>query len=118
MMANEAGVRPRVIHADGGATASRFLMQFVADTAGLEVRASDAADCSALGGALAGMLGLGLYRSTEELAALPRPGVSYHPAADPAVVATNCRGWERAVRGVLAAVETESEVSPRTGGLT
>src|SRR5207253_857036 len=65
MMRAQAGVPLRVIHADGGATANRFLMQFTADTAGLEVSVAEVPDCSALGAAMAGALGTGACASTE-----------------------------------------------------
>src|SRR6185295_13990679 len=53
-MQQNGGVKLRTIHADGGATRNRFLMQFIADMTGLEVSVAQMPDCSPLGTALAG----------------------------------------------------------------
>ncbi|MFN8090853.1 MAG: FGGY-family carbohydrate kinase [Vicinamibacteria bacterium] len=58
-MAVAAG-RPLVeLSADGGMVTNAFLMQFIADVARVGVRASAVPELSALGAALAGMLGAG-----------------------------------------------------------
>jgi len=101
-MQAEGGVALRELHGDGGPTANRLLMQFTADIAGVELRVAVAPDCSALGAAFAGMLGLGLQPSLEALAALPRDDLVYRPAMPAAAVRARCAGWERAVRQVLA----------------
>lgn len=101
-MRAEAGVPLAALSADGGPTANRFLMQFMADVSGVELRTAAAADCSALGAARAGMLGLGLYPSLAELAAAARSERTYAPAM-PAAEAERCRdGWRRAVAQVLS----------------
>jgi glycerol kinase len=76
-------------------------MQFTADLTGVELHIATMADCSALGAALAGMLGLGVYRSLDELAAAPRDETVYRPAMPPEQVQKNYAGWQRAVRQVL-----------------
>jgi len=90
------------IHADGGATCNAWLMQFLADMTGLEIVVSRMADCSALGAALAGMLGMGVYKSLDELAALPRETVRYSPAMPREQADRLHAGWKRAVKQVLA----------------
>jgi glycerol kinase len=101
MMNADAKIPLRFIRADGGPTRDRFLMQFTADMLGIELEVSEVPDCSALGAALAGMLGLGLCRGFEELAALPREAVRYQPRMDAATVERNAAGWAAAVRRVL-----------------
>ena len=91
----------RVLHADGGPTRNGFLMQFSADMIGLELDVSEVSESSAWGAASAGLLGLGVYKSLEDLAALPRSARTYRPqmprdAADQLHV-----GWQTAVRRVL-----------------
>ncbi len=101
-MQAEGGVALRELHGDGGPTANRLLMQFTADIAGVELRVPVTPDCSALGAAFAGMLGLGVHASLDALAALPRDDVVYRPMMPPAAVQARRAGWQRAVRQVLA----------------
>jgi glycerol kinase len=106
MMQSRAGVDLKTINADGGATRNKFLMQFIADMTGLSVTAAQIPDCSPLGAALAGMLGMGVHESFGELAHLPRETVTYEPQMPAVQVQQLCAGWKRAVKQVLAGVET------------
>jgi glycerol kinase len=101
MMRAGAGVAPRTILGDGGATANRFLMQSVADICGCELRTSSTAELSALGAAWSGMLGAALQPSLDAIAELPREMTHYRPqmAADRA--SRLHAGWKDAVRRVL-----------------
>jgi glycerol kinase len=101
MMGTAAGTDLRSIHADGGATRNRFLMQFTADMLGIPVHAADVCDCSALGAAMAGALGAGVYKSLDDVAALPRPSTSYTPAMSRQLVDQHLAGWRAAVASVL-----------------
>ena len=101
-MRSAGGIALQAIHADGGATRNAWLMQFLADMTGLEIVVSRMADCSALGAALAGALGLGLHGSLDELAALPRETVRYSPAMSRDQADRLHAGWKRAVKQVLA----------------
>jgi len=100
MMA-EANLRLRFVHADGGMVNNRFLLSFLAGITGLTVRASTLPELSALGAALSGGLGMGLFGSLEDLALLPHGFVEYHPAMEPALVEKSYQGWKDAVRRVL-----------------
>ena len=104
-MRAEAGVPLGTLHADGGPTASDFLMQLCADVAGVELRVSRMSDCSPLGAMLAGQMGLGLHRSLESLHSLRRDEVIYQPARNDAGVQVAYRGWQRAMRQVLGAAD-------------
>jgi len=97
-----AGVPVGALHADGGPTASRFLMQLTADITGVELRVAPMPDGSALGAVLAGRLGLGFVHSIPELAAAPREETVYRPARPAAQVASLYAGWQSAVHQVLA----------------
>ncbi len=97
----ESGIALQRLEVDGGPSANRLLMQFTADITGVELRASAAPDCSALGAALAGMLGLGIQPSLAHLSRLPRGDVAYRPALAPAAMAAGRAGWRHAVRQVL-----------------
>jgi glycerol kinase len=101
MMREDSGVTLQSIEADGGPTRDAFLMQFTADVLGIDVNVASAPDCSALGAASAGMLGAGLCRGLEELAARPRKTKVYSPRMDAALVKRNIDGWNVAVRRVF-----------------
>jgi glycerol kinase len=46
-------------------------------------------------------MGMGLYNSPEQLAALPRRAASYRPAMAKAQADQNYAGWKRAVQSVI-----------------
>ena len=102
-MRSRAGIDPKVIHADGGATRNRFLMQFIADVTGLELTAAQVPDCSPLGAAMAGALGMGIYSNLDELARLPRQAITYRPRMPADQVEKLVAGWKRALGQVLHA---------------
>jgi glycerol kinase len=101
MMRSDAGVSPQLLHADGGPTRNGFLMQFTADLVGLELVVSEVPESSALGAAMAGMLGQGMVDSLEKLAALPRETQSYLPQGEAEHIERLYAGWQAAVRRVL-----------------
>lgn len=102
-MRTEAGVALRSLQADGGPTANRLLMQFTADITQVELRVASSPDCSPLGAALAGMLGLGIHRTVSDVAALPRNEGIFAPAMSNETATALCAGWSNAVRLVATA---------------
>lgn len=100
-MRAESGVLLRQIHADGGATSSAFLMQFVADITGVELRVAANPHSSPLGAAMMGLLGLGLVPSPAGLAKLAAAEVNFLPTMPRDRVAANCAGWQKALAQVL-----------------
>jgi glycerol kinase len=101
LMAEDAGVNLQHVHGDGGATSNQFLMQFVADMTQLTVRASDLPELSALGAALAGLIGLGIYQSTDDITPLPQQYTDFTPILTPAAADKIYAGWLEAVQQVL-----------------
>lgn len=101
MISAEAGATPSIAHADGGPTGNEFLMQFVADLTRLELVVSDVAESSALGAAMAGMLGSKLVNSLDELARLPRETRCYRPQMSAQEAQRLYAGWKEAVQRVL-----------------
>ena len=101
MMRSDAGVTPQELHADGGPTCNGFLMQFTADLVGRELVVSDVPESSALGAAMAGLLGRGVVGSLDELAALPRETQAYRPRGNNGEVERLYAGWQAAVGRVL-----------------
>ena len=101
MMRADAKVGLKSLHCDGGPTKNNFLMQFTADLTRTELKVSDVAESSALGAAMQGMLGLGIYKSLNELAKLPRKQKAFHPHMKTAEAKALHDGWQRAVKRVL-----------------
>jgi glycerol kinase len=81
-------------------------MQFIADMTGLEVNAAQVAECSPLGAAMAGMIGMGAHGSLDELAKLPREVTAYRSTMPAAQVERLYAGWKRAVKQVLCGAES------------
>ena len=101
MMNKDAGVPLQNIQADGGPTRDAFLMQFTADLLGIDLQVAAVPDCSALGAAMAGMLGSGLHSSLEDLSVLPRETKTYSPQMNAATVQSHVDGWNVAVKRVF-----------------
>jgi glycerol kinase len=105
MMQNRSGVNLRTLRADGGASRNRFLMQFMADISGLEVVAAPIAECSPLGAAFLGALGMRLFASMDDISRLPFAGVKYQPSMPRDRAEAFRLGWKNAVKQQLAAIE-------------
>jgi len=101
MMRADAGLELHGLHADGGPTRNRFLMQFTADITRAELEVSEVAESSAWGAAMNGLLGLGLCRSLDDLAALPRETRVFRPQMDSSKAEQLHAGWLAAVKRVL-----------------
>ncbi len=101
MMRADAKVKLQSLHADGGPTKNKFLMQFTADLTRTEIKAAEVAESSAWGVAMNGLLGLGIYKSLDELAKLPRAQQVFRPQMKPADATKFHAGWQRAVKRVL-----------------
>lgn len=96
-----SGAPIRALRVDGGPTRNALLMQLVADMSRCELHATDESNLSALGAAMAGMLGLGMSDSLADLARLQRRSKAYTPASAAADAQLAMRGWRDAVRRVL-----------------
>ena len=101
MMRKDSNIQLRHLHADGGPTRNKFIMQFTADITGAELKVSEVAESSAWGAAMQGLLGLGLCNSLNDLAALPRKSKSFRPEMKAATVSRFHKGWLAAVKRVL-----------------
>ena len=101
MMRAEARIKVQMLHADGGPTRDRFLMQFTADITGVDLSVSDVAESSAWGAVMNGLLGLGVYLSPKEFAKLPRHETIFRPKMKAAEARKLHDGWVTAVNRVL-----------------
>jgi len=97
----EAGILLTTLHADGGASANPLLMQFQADLVQCPVRVSVSTDVSALGAAYLAGLGVGVWKSTEELAGLQRGEQLYTPTMPAAQRSARLAGWRDTLARVL-----------------
>ena len=101
MMRAESKINLRSLHADGGPTRNNFIMQFTTDITGVKLKVSDVPESSAWGAAMTGLLGLGIYKSLEQLAKLPREQKHFRPQMKTVEVKNNYDGWRQAVKRVL-----------------
>ncbi|TWT91054.1 Glycerol kinase [Pseudobythopirellula maris] len=100
-MADEGSPRPAMLFADGGPTRNEVLMQMVADLARVEVTVAQLPESSATGAVLAGLLGLGVVGSFDELRGLTRETRVYRPELPEPRADELVAGWRAAVRRVL-----------------
>ncbi|MFH2131922.1 MAG: FGGY-family carbohydrate kinase, partial [bacterium] len=101
MMKADAEVELKIIFCDGGATNNRFLMQFIADITGLELKVSKTFELSPKGAVFLGALGMGIYASTQELNELPADFTTYRPKMSEKKASQNYMGWRDAVACLL-----------------
>jgi glycerol kinase len=90
------------LHADGGASRNRVLMQFQADILGAPVIASGIEELSALGTAMMAGVSTGLFKDLQDIAALPFEFSEYQPALEPMKRENLLKGWKAAVQQALA----------------
>ncbi len=100
-MRADSKIKVRNLHADGGPTRDRFLMQFTADITGVNLIVSEIAESSAWGAAMKGLLGLGIYSSLDAFTKLPRQQIIFHPRMITAEVKKLHAGWLAAVKRIL-----------------
>jgi glycerol kinase len=101
MMRADAKLQLKNLHADGGPTKNKFLMQFTADLTRTEIKVAEVAESSAWGAAMNGLLGLGVCNSLDELAKLPRAQKVFRPQMSAAQARQLHAGWLAAVKRVL-----------------
>ncbi len=96
-MEKDTALPLRTLRADGGASRDAFLMQFQADILGREVLRPAVRETTALGAAYLAGLATGVWRSRDEISALWRRDVSFHPAMEEERRRQLLSNWRRAV---------------------
>jgi len=99
-MAAESGRPLSGLRVDGGAAANNLLMQFQADILGVAVDRPKVIETTALGAALLAGLGVGLWKSEEELERVRKPDRVFRPRMAPEQREALYQGWRRAVAAV------------------
>jgi glycerol kinase len=95
-------VRAAALQVDGGAAANDFLMQFQADLLGVPVRRPRELEITALGAAYLAGLAVGIWRSTDEIAANWQEERRFEPAMAQPQREACYAGWRRAVERARA----------------
>jgi glycerol kinase len=90
------------LRVDGGACVNDLLMQFQADLLGIPVVRPQVVETTALGAAYLAGLAVGVYRDTEQLAALWQVQREFQPTLPRERAQELMAGWERAVRQATA----------------
>ena len=101
MMHADAKIKLQSLHADGGPTRNKFLMQFTADLTRSKIKAADIAESSAWGAAMCGLLGLGICKSYADLTRLPNAQKIFSPRMKAAEAEQLHTSWLAAVKRVL-----------------
>ena len=86
---------------DGGASANRFLLEFQADLSGIPVVRPACIESTAFGAAALAGIGIGLYKSEKEVAALISEETRIEATKDDAWREAKMRAWKRAVERAL-----------------
>ena len=92
-----AGQPIEVLRADGGGTANAYLMQLQADLLGLPVEVAATRETTALGAAFLAGLGVGIWKTTEELGSRRGVAARFDPAMSVDERDLRYAGWLRAV---------------------
>ncbi len=96
LMRRDSGFAVEALRADGGPTASAYLMQFQSDIADAAVQIPDLQELSGLGAAYAAGMAAGLYGRETAYRNIRRR--SYTQSLSPEARAERLDGWRRAVR--------------------
>jgi glycerol kinase len=92
-----AGQPIEVLRVDGGGAINRFLMQFQADVLGIPVEVAAIRETTALGAAFLAGLGVGFWKSADELRKRRAVAARYEPSMSADQREANYAGWLRAV---------------------
>ena len=106
-MERDAGIRACELRADGGAARNDWLMEFTAGVLGIPVRRPDMVETTALGAAGLAGLAAGVWADPEGFAAAFGAGRTFAPRLGEDMRGALIEGWNQAVRGTLATLETE-----------
>ena len=99
-MKQDIGSPLRAISVNGGMTQNRFVIRFLADLLGLELRKLRTPDVSALGAAYLSGLQSGVFKSLSQLSEINRSHTeTILPDSDNKAILTFYEGWKEKIRG-------------------
>ena len=96
-MASDMGAPLEALRVDGGAAANDLLMQMQCDLLGVKLARPTILESTALGATFLAGLGVGLWSSTNDVAAAWKQDRAFVPAGDPAKLAALREAWRAAV---------------------
>ncbi len=96
-MEKDAGIALTELHANGGITANKFVIQYLTDLLNKQVATNDMPDVSALGAAYLSGLQAGIYKSIESLKALQTNKKQHQPDKDNSTVQQGYTGWKNEI---------------------
>ncbi len=100
-MEKDSGVHLNVLKVDGGVTANALCMQIQADVLGVDVSKPQVAETTALGAAYAAGLGVGFWKSAEELRGNWVEDQHWSPEISQEQRDEGYAGWKKAVERTL-----------------
>ena len=100
-MAADSGAPIRSLRVDGGMVANSWMLQFLADIAGVSVERPTVIETTALGAAYLAGLGSGLYTGLDDIETRWMREADFAPKMPVEDRDQLCRGWDGAVRRVL-----------------
>ena len=106
-MKRESGVAIPELRADGGASRSRFLMQYQADILDTRVCRPQCLETTALGSAMMAGLTVGLWDSLEELSSLWRESAGFQPDYPQAKREADLARWHEGVQRSMGWAKTD-----------
>jgi glycerol kinase len=96
-MAKDSGRKLTGFRVDGGAAANNMLMQFQADILGVAIKRPELLETTALGAAFLAGLGVGLWKSKDEIRQVWRLDREFEPSMDQSAVDAKLAAWRDAV---------------------
>lgn len=96
-MEKDCGFGIKKMHADGGASANNFLMQFQADILNCRVERCSVTETTALGVAFLAGIATGFWKGRREVETLNKMERVFTPEMDRSFAAEKIDGWKRAV---------------------
>jgi glycerol kinase len=106
-MQADSGIPIRELRVDGGATVNNLLMQFQSDILNVDVVRPEIIETTALGAAYLAGLGVGFWKSVDDIRNYWVAEKTYHPKMEEPERARLVRNWERAVKAAIAWGEIE-----------
>lgn len=95
------GMEINILRIDGGMAANDFFCQFLADICNLKVERPKDLEMTAKGAANIALLGLGFTAAPKDIEIFE----SFEPKMDLAMRNENLKGWKRAIKATLAAID-------------
>ena len=102
-MISQSGYNLAELRVDGGGSKNAFLMQFQSDILSVPIAVSGTENTSAVGAAIMAGLGMGFWKSFDEIKGLGAPVKPYNPKMKKRVSEKLYLGWKNSIDRILTA---------------